>query len=134
MDTETLTNAYILARMADCASPDSQESPGAVWLRRVASDLDELLEAIAGGAEPSDSVFEFVDQALPIYTHELWKVWVDLAGYNLSDQAAEEWGIGENASMEDRARIGLLFCAEGLLMALLDDAAEDASGDDEEGG
>lgn len=117
--TDTEHTPYALARLADCSSPDSPESAGAQWLARVASCLDEI--------EDEDDVSEQADSIVPIYTHEVWTVFVDLGAYN-----EDPTELGADAGdMEGCAKVCLFMIAERLLHVLLEEK-EGADEEDEE--
>lgn len=109
-------NAYRLAGMAECASPDSPDSPGVRFLLRVASDF---AERVADGEEYDDDAaydmaHEVADAAVPIYTHERWVTFVDLAAYN--EDPSE---LGADASdMTELAGVCLYLIAERLVRVL----------------
>ena len=72
---------FEVARMTDCPSiPEGKDSDGARWLMRV---YEEALD-FAENDEPYflDNAPEIADGLVPIYTNELWNVWVDCGGYN----------------------------------------------------
>jgi len=98
MTTLTRHKTYHLASLADTASPDHPlvdnaqafpPSPGAIFLHRVE---DATAEAIvnAEGEDVNDLVHEVADSCVPIYTHELWQTFVDLAAYN--EDVGTEYG------------------------------------------
>lgn len=107
---------YELAGMADCASPDSSESPGAVWLETVWSVAD-------GYDEPRDwdVVGELADSCVPVYTHNRWQVFVDLAAYN-----EDPTDLGADGSdMNQAAGVCLYLIAERLIAAIWAEDGED---------
>ena len=92
MTTETTTEAiealseltaYNLASMADCGSPDSPESVGAMLLVHVRDAVVEYLEGHDAGQYNEDErdayAHEIPDGAPSVYTHERWAEFVDLA-------------------------------------------------------
>lgn len=92
---------YTLASYADCASPDSSDSPGAGFLNAVRTmvleswaeampsdergDVSELLDV-----DWADTAHTIADGAPSIYTYELWTQFVDLAAWQELDEAIEE--------------------------------------------
>jgi hypothetical protein len=117
-------NPYELASLAECASPDSLTSPGASFLERVADAADSIREE--GGDE--DNVSEAADSAVPVYTHERWQVFVDLAAYN--EDVTELGATGDD--LTGCAGVALYMIAERLLHALLaEDVDEDADEEEE---
>jgi hypothetical protein len=111
---------YELARLADVNDPDTSESPGGQWLRLVA---DATVEAVnyAEGLFDQDDAFELADSLVPIYTHQLWQVFVDLAAYQEDiDDLAEG-----TEDMTTRAGMALLMIAERVIMALVDENVQE---------
>jgi hypothetical protein len=90
----TSATSWQLARLAECADPDAHDgygfddppdprpegSPGAQFLRAVAHGVADHL-AEGDDDDPSDAAHEIADSAVPIYTHERWQVFTDLAAY-----------------------------------------------------
>jgi hypothetical protein len=133
-ETETITetetedrNPYQLAQLADVTSPDSPTSPGAVWLLRVASDAEDLWDWGKETEDLTDTISEYADQAVPVYTHERWKVFVDLAAYT---EEVTEFGPVED--MTAAAGVALYMIAERLLNALIEEKREEAEEEEEE--
>jgi hypothetical protein len=117
-------NAYSLALLADVASPDSLESPGALWLTRIESAAANLLEECAElGGDPVDAIHETADAIVPIYTHERWSVFTDLAAYN---EDVTDYGP-DYSDLTAVAGVALYVVAERLLSILVDEAG---NGDD----
>lgn len=108
---------FELAGMAGCSSPDSVDSAGAAWLARVAHDAEELAED--QGDDLTDGIAERADANVPIYTHELWEVFVDLGAY----QEDVNELIGAETDTEKMAQVALYMIAERPLAALLLEAA-----------
>ncbi len=110
-------NAYQLASMAGVISPDSLESQGALFLLSIAEDYtDRYYE----GSMDEDTIYEIADNAVPIYTHERWEVFVDLAAYMEEDQTGFEPG-----DMTSAAGVALYAIAERLVQALMDEREEE---------
>lgn len=109
---------YQLARMADTASPDSPDSPGAKWLAYV--------ELCAEDVTDEDGITEAADQAVPVYTYEMWQTFVDLAAWQ---EDITEFGPVEE--MEKGAQVALYMIADSLIHALVEDRADDSEDDDE---
>ncbi len=122
-----------LARLADCMDPDSVTSPGAQFLFSVEDDARERWE----DTDPedrdrllSDEWSEVADSAVPIYTREVWTMFVDLGAYQ---EDPTELGI-DGSDMEQAAKVCLYMIAERLCHALADEwADEDETEEDEEG-
>lgn len=114
---------YALARLADCSSPDNETSPGAEFLMSVAYQIAEAIdwadEHNDGNLE-EDAGSEIADNAVPIYTHDLWATFVDLAAYN-----EDPTELGADASdMEQSARACLYMIAQRLAAALIEEASK----------
>lgn len=124
-------NVYQLANMAECAGPDTNTSPGAIWLAMVAYDALELVEGWDRKAqtleELEDDIPERVDQLVPIYTYEKWQVFVDLAAWteDISD-------LGEPEDMDQGASYALYIIAERLIRAIVEDQADRVEDEEEE--
>lgn len=124
-----------LATDADCASPDNAESAGAEFLVRVRDDTLDLLERDddwhRDTIDDDGSVHEIADGAPSIYTHTLWKQFVDLAAY-FEDPELGEWPDDLNKV----AGVALYQIAERLAWAIINDVhewrEENASEDDED--
>ena len=137
MDTDKYTTWH-LSNMAGCGSPDRSDgigfaserardaepaSAGAQYLRRVAEAFAEALEySGARGDDARDEAAEVVDSCVPIYTHDLWTTFVDLAAYQ---EDVSEYA-GEEHDMEQLARVALYLIGERLAYALLEDAEGEA--------
>lgn len=115
--TETVA-AWELSRMAGCGNPDSEDSNGARWLLRVASDLPDLLKS----DYPEDDIAEYADGAVPVMTHNRWEVFTDLCAYeeDISDFGADY----PEGGMTAQAGVALYMIADRLLRTLLTEAAE----------
>lgn len=123
-------NAWQLAHLADVPSPDSLESPGALFLASVrdslvdaAGEVGRLVDdegCIVGDDEASDLAHELADETTPIYTHDVWAQFVDLSAYNED----LEGYVDESTTMEARARLALYCIAERLVLALVDEVRD----------
>jgi hypothetical protein len=130
MDATTYTT-WQLARLADVTDPDAHDgmgfsadqgttpvegSPGAKFLRSVAYDVANLLDEA-----DEDTPSEIADSAVPIYTHEMWSTFVDLAAYteDISELGAED------AEMDKQAATALYMIAERLASALIEAETDD---------
>lgn len=127
MTTETTTEAiealseltaYNLASMADCGSPDSPESVGAMLLVHVRDAVVEYLKGHDAGQYNEDErdayAHEIPDGAPSFYTHKRWAEFVDLAAYN---EDPTEYGAPDD--MNQAAAVCLYIIAERLFWALL---------------
>jgi hypothetical protein len=108
---------YELSRLAECGSPDSQTSPGALFLTSVRDDVVDQLERY-----DSDMIdtHEIADGAPSVYTHQLWCEFVDLEAYN---EDPSEFGGGDD--MTAMAAACLYAIAERLAQALIEYALDD---------
>ena len=132
-------SAYELAHMADVASPDNDDSPGAEWLRLVAGDLHDLLdqyatEVMAGEIDPEtdlgDEITESADQIVPTYTHHRWQVFIDLAAYQ--EDVSELGEIDGDDLTRSVAGVALYMIAERLMNALIAEIDTDEDDDSNE--
>lgn len=124
--------AYRLASEAGCASPDSPTSPGAAMLESVRGDLLERIEYAVDGDEigtaddlndwANDARHEIADNAPDVYTYQRWQEFLDLAAWEVEDDAAEL--CGDDAPMTDLAGVCLYLIAETLVGALVEIVAE----------
>ena len=107
-----------MAGMAGCASPDGLDSAGADWLRQVASSAAEVVAEVddIDDARYDDRLHEMADGLVPIYTHNRWQVFVDLAAYQ---EDVTEFGPIED--MERAAGVALYIIAERLVAAIIED-------------
>ncbi len=112
-----IPNAYVLAGMADCASPDTKDSPGARFLGLVA---DSVVELVAEDADRDDIPWTAADQCVPIYTHKVWSAFVDLGAWQ---EDPTEYGA-DGSDMEQAAKVRLLMIGERLAAAVLEDMGE----------
>lgn len=106
---------YKLADMAGAASPDSKTSPGAEFLTGVAESFQE---AVDNGWFDEDSVHEIADGAVPVYTHEMWKTFVDLAAW-------QEDVEHDDLDMTAQAGMALYQIAQRLVEALAAEREEE---------
>lgn len=110
---------YELARMADCGSPDSLESPGARFLESVRDAVAEAAEGNPENDDWSEEAAQIADDAPDVYTHQRWLEFVDLAAYQ-----EDPTELGEISDMTAAAGICLYIIAERLAFALFELAAE----------
>jgi hypothetical protein len=134
-------NPYQLAGDADCSSPDSWESPGAVLLLQVAREVcDEVdawvadgedLDELSGRGVASDRWSEIADGAPDVYTHARWLEFVDLGAWaeDLSEQGHMD-DVTEGAAVA-LSLIAARLC-DVLWQEILEAAAEDAEADAED--
>ncbi len=133
-DTDTKRTTWELANLAGCAGPDRHDgigfggylpaedgadpSAGAVFLRSVETSTNEALEY--GWTE--DDSHEVADGAVPVYTAELWAVFVDLAAWQ---EDPTELGMDGAEGMEHLAGACLYLIGRRLAEAIADEADED---------
>lgn len=110
----TMPSVYSLARMAECADPDSLTSPGGRFLLAVGEHVEDRR---GDGDDLHDLAAEIADSAIPAYTHDLWSVFVDLGAWreDTSDLGDESGDLTRSASL------ALYVVAERLALALLDE-------------
>ena len=120
MTTETeyeVPNAYVLAGMADCSSPDNEDSPGARFLGLVA---DSVVEAVENDDDRDEIPWAAADGCVPIYTHKVWSAFVDLGAWQ---EDPTEYGA-DGSDIEQAAKVCLLMIGERLAAAVLEDMGE----------
>lgn len=122
MTIDTYT-AWRLARLAGCCDPDAADSPGALFLDSVQSAYND---AVDEGCYGEDSPQEIADSAVPAYTHELWKVFVDLGAY--TKRTYPELGATTD-DLTQCAAVALYMIAERLVNALHEARDEDDEDD-----
>ena len=111
---------YELASLAECASPDSGDTPGAYFLVGVAQSVADAY-AFDRTQDVDDVVAEVADDAPSVYTDTMWREFVDLAAYR---EDLDELGVTDGG-LEPQARICLYMIAERLARALWDAAREE---------
>ncbi len=140
LDEIKARSAYALSCDADSGSPDSLESEGALFLTRTRDHLIDNIEYLLGDdktlaeavEEILDDSHEIADGAPSIYTHTMWKQFVDLCAYNEdpTELGAEADDMGRCAStclyiIADRLVHTLLGEIESVLRDEEDDDDED---------
>jgi len=115
-------SAFNLAGDAECASPDTSDSPGADFLKGVRDSVLDQWESVDDIHEPNyaGTVHEIADAAVPIYTHNMWSAFVDLAAYQ---EDPTELGVN-GSDMGQAAGVCLYMIAERLAYALFAEIAE----------
>lgn len=129
----TQLTSWQLAKLAGCSDPDAHDgigfgdapgtvedaigSPGAQFLRNVEDDVNDRDEV------DEDTAHEIADANVPVYTHELWQTFVDIAAYNedVTELAGE---VPDDLSKV--ASIALYMIAERLASALIQARNENA--------
>lgn len=97
-----------LSHLAGCMDADGQETVGARFLRRIYDGVSEFIDDLPPDEDvPSDAVdrvSEITDTAIPVGTHELWKVFVELGGYEQDlDELGYEYKSDETYRMPQTA-------------------------------
>lgn len=85
-------NAYHLSGMADCASPDSLTSAGALMLESIRNSIVENIEGgyiTLDNLNDSGQLHEIADNAPSVYTHPKWLQFVDLGAYTEEPESGE---------------------------------------------
>jgi hypothetical protein len=113
----------VMRGFCDVTSPDSWESPGAVWLYNLYGSAEEAWESGRFGADSGEDresvISELADSAVPSYTDVSWSVFRDLVLYQTD--AAYETGKGEGESATDYVNAVIHSVAETGLDAWLSD-------------
>lgn len=124
MDATSYTS-WQLARLAEVSDPDEHDgigfsadqgvtprdgSPGARFLRSVAYDVAEFVNDESDDQDQDERMHEIADGAVPVYTHELWQTFVDLAAY--TEDVSDE--------LEKVAQLALYMIAARLAAALIE--------------
>lgn len=116
-----------LATAADALFPNSKEAEN--FLDRVLNDVIERADDLLSDEDDAnDIVHEIADNAVPIYTHDLWTCFVDLGAYN------EDMGDlgGATEDMTKNAQICLYMMAERVAHILVQNLSEAKEEWDEE--
>lgn len=126
-------NAYNLAAMAECGSPDSPDSAGAVFLTSVRDRVVELIEecddwhdiATSDRLEDLDysgGVHSIADEAPDVYTYTRWSEFVDLQAYQ--EDVNELGEVDGDDLTRSVAGVALYMIAERLAWELIREVAE----------
>lgn len=117
MATETL-NAYQLANLAGVLTPDSLDSPGAVFLCTIQEDVSEALRFGIEDDE-NDAAHEIADGCVPVYTFKMWQTFTDLAAWQ---EDISDFGSNDKDDMTQRAMTCLYMIAYRLALTLIQEA------------
>ena len=109
--------------MADCGSPDSKESPGAVFLTSVRDQTCDLIDETVteffavddfDNLDDDGSLHQIADSAPDIYTYQRWTEFADLAAWQ--EEPGEEYGdeVYEGRDMTEMAGLHLFMIADRL--------------------
>jgi len=121
-------NPYVLSRLADCATPDNPNSPGAAFLLEVADAYTRAAEE-RPDTHPDDLPAEIAAEAvyslLSNFTHSVHLAGTDLCAYRDADEVAEDCGpevLHEYPNAQGIVTValchGLYVIAERLVQAL----------------
>ena len=106
-----------VARMADTPStPEGKDTEGAKWLMTCFYTAEELYDDLQGYSNEeydiriSDLAMEYADGLVPIYTSQLWNIWVDCGGYNHEGEYRDFTSHGDTGDMMNR--IAMADCYE----------------------
>lgn len=114
---ENTRSAYQLATLADCGTPDSPESPGALMLVGIADEVYDNIDDLRDEPHPEDRLNEIVDGWPSVYTYQMWEQFVDLCAWQESPNNTDE-------DMEHMAADCLYQIGERLARALWDEISE----------
>jgi hypothetical protein len=123
---------YLTNATFGLASPESAESPGALWISDVRDTIlhipaDFQVENLADMIDDLDRwgmIDEAVDGMVPIYNYELWSVWVDLGGWAWDSEMAPV--PDADGDLTPVAQRHLFEMADRLTRTMLADLAERA--------
>tara|TARA_R110000803_G_scaffold127389_3_gene194845 strand:+ start:4509 stop:4886 length:378 start_codon:yes stop_codon:yes gene_type:complete len=90
-----------LARIAGCDTPMDQSGEGATWLRECMSEALDMKSEMRGRHD-DDLIHEIADGLVPVYTHQLWQVWVDLGGFNFDGEYRDFSSHGDSGDSMNR--------------------------------
>lgn len=108
-------SVWELAELAECGKPDTVTSPGADLLT---TTRDAFLDDVESGDSTTDwerVIEEHADSAPNVYTHPMWKQFVDLTAYQ------EDVSDNDTVNLSQLATIALYQIAERLLRKLADE-------------
>lgn len=133
-DSIRLDNAYALASVADVASPDFPDSPGAEFLVSVRDDAVERFDLVDSEDREStdwtDTAHEIADSQVPSHTHEKWLAFVDLQAYY--EDVSEL--VDDTSDLNHIGGVALYEIGRRLAVAVLETLSnEDAERYDEDG-
>ena len=120
-----------LARIADCADPDAEDSPGARVLTYVRDRVAECLRDHPDGTAEhwEDTRYEIADGAPSVYTAKAWLEFVDLAAWQ---EDPTEIGREQVGDLTAAARVCLYMIADRLAEALYREARPEDEDEDED--
>jgi hypothetical protein len=109
--------AYQLARLADCTDPDTLVSPGAQFLLEVRDDVLQTFLEDNWSSDTYATVWGIADNAVPVMTHDIARVFVDLCAYR---EDLDELSPGTN-DMVKLMQLAVYQIGERLAGALLEE-------------
>ena len=117
-------NAFEIAQMVECASPDTPSSPGAIFLVAAWRDaIEQITRALGAGQEMDEiDLFGVAEDVPSVYTVRLFYEFVDLLAWEFEEEANDL--TSASATIEDRARICLFVIAEAVAEAARQAVAE----------
>jgi hypothetical protein len=121
LDEILAMSAYDLAKMADVATPDNLDSPGAMFLHSVRTEVveawrDDRLARVEDDLD-GDVIHLIADEAPSVYTYRRFQELLDLAAFS---EELESDLIGKEPTMIDMAGLALYQIAERLAYALVE--------------
>jgi hypothetical protein len=125
--------AYALVANADISLTGDHNSAGARWLLNVQTDARESFKwaVESDGREPAevaedqDMLHEIADAAAPVYTAEIFAVYVDIQGWQADISELLDPTFGDVSSLPERiAQITLYQVARDIMSALFSEWAE----------
>ena len=108
---------FRLALEADVGAPDAVDSPGARWLNTISEAAVEFYEYNKedGDEDVDDGLHLLADGIVPVYNHEVWLVFTDLAIWaEERPDLVHAIGTYEEPDMTTTARVMLYYVAERL--------------------
>jgi len=94
-------NINQIARMADCSTPEGDDTDGAKFLRECFNEAQDMKSEFRGRHD-GDLIHEIADGLVPIYTNELWNVWVDCGGYHFDGTYRDFSSHGDTSDTMNR--------------------------------
>lgn len=119
---------FRLAKMADCAAPDSSASPGGVFLASVREAVADRLKEESSDtdyvspADWQDAQREIANAAPDVMIHERWRQFIDLAAYR-EPSGSEGWASADLTEIAAEALSQIAYRLAGELMTC-DDTGE----------
>ena len=111
--------AYELARLADSSDPDTLDSIGAEFLKSVRDDVLEFFENDNWSSDTYATIWGIADSAVPVMTHDIAKVFVDLCAYR--EDIGGQLAPYENVDMVRFMHLALYQIAVRLTEALYEE-------------